>query len=324
MSYGGPDSIYSYSGEMPFYEQHQESLASVFEIVGISPTILDSLDKIVNATQPWVAGDHSRPEYRFNLSALQKAELAPFYKKMGMVDEMPIPAGHYSQVVVLGAIHQGNNHRLDFLDTALKASTVTVDKIVLLGGQRTVYPEREKVDIEANLAELQEANSTDPWVLRSLTKGTDAIQWETDMLRLAGIARLGGLSLKQLHLRFGNQDPIKRYEFETNDGTPVSLLHTPAVPRPNGKPRHTTEACIIEWAKTYKPNKNDEVVFVGANPHLNRMIRSSRRALLLNGCDNIKLLPTGPSSPTYAGDSIYLGEIARSLYEDQQVINVVR
>jgi hypothetical protein len=146
------------------------------------------------------------------------------------------------------------------------------------------------------------------------------MQWETDLVRLAGIARLGNLSLKQLHLRLGNQDPLKRYEFDWH-GTPVSLLHTLAVER-NGEPRHNTEACMRDWLRTYHPPIGARVGFVAANPHLDRVTRSAQAVLNDEGRSDIQLVAGGPGISPKAGHSIVLGEVARLLYEDQRVAKV--
>lgn len=307
----------SYPPEESFFDANRGELRVIFDILEISEQWSNELEDIVNVTQPWVKGDHSRPLHQFHLNDNQKKQLTALYPALGLVQERTLPEGHYDQMVVLGSVHSGNVRRLDFLEQSLSRSDVQTDRIVLLGGQRSIYEERERDDIDETLQELSVNGHHDPWLDRVATDGT-ALQWESDLVRLAGIARLGKLSLKQLHLRLGNADPLKSYEFDWQ-GVVVSLLHTLAVER-NGEPRHNTEACVRDWLRTYHPPVGAKVGFVAANPHIDRVTRSAQAVLNNEGRQDIQLIPGGPGISEKAGHSIVLGEVARLLYEDLRTV----
>ena len=80
--------------------------------------------------------------------------------------------------------------------------------------------------------------------------------------------------------------------------------------------RHTTESCIKEWIATTEPQQGVRVGFISSNPHRDRMARSSRRAFNTAGRSDIELVAAGPACATSISDTMFLGEVARNLYED--------
>lgn len=299
-----------------FYGQHQEQLNRLFDIVGLPESSGQSLPSAVEATQPWVKGDHSRPEHRFSLAGPDSDELFDIYGAFGLRHAHDLPAGQYSQAVVLGGIHRGNNRRLEFVGKVLRRGDVAIDDVALLGGQRRVYPEVELDTIQENLDDL--AESDDPW-LDSLQQTPTAAWWETDLLRLAALVHLGPLAVAGRDYRDLKQPYRPHVQTLSWQGTPLSIMHTKAVAR-QGEPRHTTEACVRDWLATAQPAQNAKVAFIGANPHLIRMGRSAQAVLRAQDRADIDLVVAGPASNPQLGHSHYLGEIARHLYEDQRLL----
>jgi hypothetical protein len=309
-------------GEL-FFDAYRPEIEQVFKVVGLPDDVTSSLGRAVELTQPWVGGDHSRPNHVFNLDEQQRAELKALFVDLDMAEERPLPDDHYDQIIVLGGIQAGNLRRTDFLKRMLDKKGVTTDKVVLLGGQRRIYVERETDDINANFAELFYQEAHTEWsehFKADMLAEQGETRWETDLIRLAAMAKIGPLVFKRLQLRLGNEDFIGRYEFDWNNLS-VDLLHTLAVPRPNGESRHTTEACIGDWIETYQPKDGARVGMVNANPHIDRMIRSARSVATSLGRSDIELIPAGPTAPLGIRESIFLGEIARNLYEDQRTAN---
>ncbi len=305
-----------------FIGRNRLELADLFEIVDIPREAAGNLDQAVNFTQPWVKGDHTQPQHKHFIGEDDRPRLMRLYERFGMVDEVPVPNGHYDQLLVLGGIQRGNNSRLEFLNRTMKSGRVTAGQIIFLGGQREPY-ENETDEIDENLQ--QTAEHSDAW-LKRVQEGGSTLKWESDLIRLAALAQLGNLTLKKLHLRLGNPyegnrppDPIKRYEFVWN-GTPVSLLHTLAVERPNGEPRHTTEACIADWLATYQPPASARVAFVTANPHIERTALSAQVVLRKHKRQDLEFIPSGTAANPNLKETFYLGEVARLLYENQRLL----
>lgn len=311
-------------GELPFHVAKRSELVHLFSVLrlGEAPKELVGL---VEQTQPWVRGDHSRPEYKHNITESQVKELFGIFPNFGLTDRVDFPAERLEQIVVLGAIHHGNNRRAYHLKQNLDHGTTT-GRIVLLGGERLMYPEVERPEVDANIEGIIRRGEADRW-LEQLSRLPNERIDETHLIRLAVAAQIGPLVVRQLHIRTGpvneGHRPILRYELTSDapplDATPITLLHTQAVDRPNGKKRHTTEACIRDWLYTFPdiPHRA-KVGFIGAQPHLRRMVRSAQRMLIDNDRGDIQLVMGGPEVSPETRYHIYLGEIARSLYEDLQ------
>lgn len=301
-------------GTTTFFEHHHDDLELLGRTLALPPATFDSLESAVDATQPWIAGDHSRPLFDHSISAEQDPVLRGIYGRLDLKEGKRLPAGHYDHIVALGAIHLGNNRRLAFLNDTMASGQVTTDRVMLLGGQREIYPEKEKDDIEANLESLRRKGTEDPWVQQVLADPS-ILHWETDLIRLAAADQIGSLVLHKLRFRLENPEIIEGYDF-TWGRTPVTLMHSLAANRTYGKARHTTESCMADWLKHETPPENATVGFISANPHLNRTYRSTQYVLRQYDRDDINLVLGGSATPDTAGHSIYLGEVARSLFED--------
>jgi hypothetical protein len=308
------------SVEGSFFVRNQEGLAELFDIVGVPDEALTSIDEAVKHTQPWVKGDHSRPGYQFDISPADNSKLHDLYARFGQKDETMLPSGPYHEIIVPGAVQRGNRRRLELLRRAVSEHEVTTSHITLLGGERRLFPEVEKDDIETTIDTLARRGSLEPWV-ESVRNMDVANLWETDGMRLAALEQLGPLVLKNTAqsdrcTTTNEADSAEGYEFMWND-IAVSLMHTLAVDRPNGERRHTTEACVRDWLQRHEPPQAARIGFIGANPHLERMGRATRTVLEAEGRGDLQLVVAGSASPPELGHGHYLGEIARNLYQDQ-------
>jgi hypothetical protein len=303
--------------DQTFYSQHQEKLSRLFEIVLLPGGELPKdLSAAVAATQPWVRGDHARPEHSFNFKEPESTELYSIYWSLGLRRAHKLPDGHYDHTIVLGGVHRGNNRRLEFMGRILARGDVITDGITLLGGERRIYPEIEFETIDKNLHEL--AKSKDRWLARLRATQTSS-WWETDLLRLAALVHLGPLApVGEDNMALDSVNRPHLQTFTLND-IPLAIMHTKAVER-QGQARHTTEASMCDWLATAQPAQNSRVAFISANPHLMRMGRSAQAVLREEGRADIDLIVAGPGSPDYVGHSHHLGEIARHLYEDKRLL----
>jgi hypothetical protein len=307
-----------------FYEQHQPDIAQLLDITGVGQEKAATLDTAVKATQPWVKGDHGLDSYSFDFTDEQHQELPELFNTFDMVEQRDLPAGHYDQVWVYGAVHLGNDKRLKFLADMLTNGGVSTDRIVLLGGERKM-DEREPEDLNKNLARLGQKQSVDAWLQGFLAKPQTEVD-ESDMLRVAALDHLGPLALRKQFLRVGTEDswrtstPVTFSEFDWQS-TPLTLVHSRATSRKDGQPRHTTETCTQDGAELYIPEGRSDakIAIISSQPHLERMEKTVKRVLQTIGRE-VELVAGGPGTTAETGDTIYLGEVARNLYEDQQAI----
>jgi|GEM_PF-4370148 len=307
--------------QLTFFERHQAGLAEVFDTLEVPEAAKTDLDVAVEHTQPWIKGDHGRQGHIFNVATEASDRLYDLYAQFGQRDEVQLPAGQYDEVLMLGGLQAGNRRRLNLLRRAMEDPDVQIDRIALLGGQRYLFPEKEKDDLWDAVEGIGNRGGT--WVEHAQRQPADKL-WETDGIRLAAIEQLGPMVLKRMDLRLYDiseapEDPLAGYEFDLN-GTPVSLTHTLAVARPNGDKRHTTEACMVDWLERRHPGPEQAATigFIAANPHIERMGRSSQAMLHANGRDDLQLVVAGSAAPASLGHGFFLGEIARNLYEDQR------
>lgn len=296
--------------ESTFYDRSCAYLGEFVTFFGIDSRVVEDLDLLVEATQPWTRGDHVRPEHKVRVTEVEGGRLHELYKVMGIKDAQVLPSGHYNSILGLGGMQRGNIRRMAFLGESLENPNITTDQIILLGGERPVYPEAEDVLIAETVEQLRGLSHTDPVVKKMVEDGISP-RHETDLLRLTAALQFGGLILKK--------ETKQVIEFE-RDGLPVFVTHTDAVPRAKGAPRHTTEACMADYVKLFTPAQTATVGFIATQPHTERVARSARRALGQQGREDLVLVPGGPNALDGYSHEIFRGEIARLLYEDQQQV----
>lgn len=301
-----------------FIERNHEPLKEVFELLDMDPELTTDLSAAVAATQPWVKGDHVRPGHEISIQPPECGQmLHELYGQLGLKGEQPLPAGEYEQILVLGGMMLGMNRRLEFTNRMLK--TAKSDNIILLGGERPVYPESESDLVVEAIAAAQRRDAYDPWIRHLNVDGSD-VRWETDMMRLSATNQLGRLRLHAQDHYFGDPAGTPEVAVFGWRSKNIHLLHTRAVERPNGDRRHTTEACIAHWTQVLNPQPNARVGFVTANPHIERTGRVAQAALHAAGRPDITLEIGGSAAAPNGAHAIYLGEIARNLYEDQRSV----
>jgi hypothetical protein len=297
---------------LSFFERYQPQFERLTGLLQMEVQV-DDLEAMVAATQPWVKGDHARPEHKINPSEQLSQELHVVFGELGLLDSHDLPSDTYNETLVLGAIHRGNGHRLSFLKEMVEIKNVNPGKVSLFGGERFVYPEQELEDISRTVERIIRQTPDDPW-LKQLRNGDAAIVWETDLLRLEGLAQLNMQPVVP-DVVMGhnpNRPHIRSFMWGTH---PVELMHTAKVIRPNGSERHTTEACIADWVITAEPAENINVAMIAACPHIERMGMSARRILRMLDRADINLEIGGPAAKSNLNPSRCLGEIGRSLYE---------
>lgn len=304
------------SGANSFFERHQDTLAVLFDAMGVEKTAANSLEAAIAATQAWVPGDHTKPAVPIHIPEGSEKVLQELYTDLGLTDERTLPSGRYDQLLVLGGFQLGNIRRMKFTKKVMESGVLT-NHIVLLGGERQIDPVREIPYINQNMVHIirGQTASPDPWI-RDLASGEARLRWETGALRLAATASLGELALIAYKQNIDNpQEQPERQDFAQGNRL-VTLLHTKAVARPQGETRHTTEACIAHWLCTVDPPAGSTVGFVTANPYMERTARVVARQIHRHGRADIKLVVGGPApSPTVVSLG-YNREIAYNLYED--------
>lgn len=310
---GSADRVPPRAATESFYDRNHAGLYELFDALQMERSALGSLADTVALTQQWQIGDHTHPAYQFAVDENVSARLRDLYGNFGMETEVPLVPGHYDYLVGLGGKQPGNDRRLAFMHKTLIRPDIQAGGIALLSGQRPKEP-NEKSVIEANLANLAGRPAVDAWAQRMIDD-PEGLVWETDLQRLAAADKLGPLTLKQLHLRLENADPIGRYELEWA-GTPVTIMHGLAVNRPNGDPRPTTESTMRDWLAVAELRADARVAVIAGNPHIERTSKTARATLAALGRSDIEVVAAGSAAGPDQDHQIYLGEIARNLYED--------
>lgn len=294
--------------ETSFFDRNIDLLGDFLGIHGVDPRSAVDLESIVEATQPWARGDHARPALPVEINSSQTEHLHRLHTAFGMKQAIELPPNDYDFLVILGGMHTGNHRRIAYAKEVLNKPGINVDRLVMLGGERGVYPESEDKLISENIELIKQSPQTDP-LLKKVIEGKTQITNESDMLRLAASIQLGGLVMKA-------SSSHRVLEFEWG-GLPVTLTHTKSVPRPLGDPRHTTEGCIADFVTRIKPRQAARVGFIATNPHTERTARSAGRIMESMGRQDIELVPAGPSALDTYSPALYRGEVARNLYEDK-------
>lgn len=305
------------------FDTHYDALQEVFEGMALPPNETATLDGAIELTQPWLKGDHSRPGYALEVPAQHHDRFYEIYDELGMKQELPVPAGEYHDIVLLGAVQAGNRRRVSLLLNSLEEAGITTGHVSLLGGQRRLFPEKETDDVAASFAELDEQGWHTEWSKNVRDLPVSEL-WETDALRLAMMEKLGPLALDRLVLRNNDSslhdeaDPISSFEF-TWQGIPVSLIHSLAVERPNGDARHTTDSSVADWLERRQPPDGANVAFINGNPHAGRMGKTILNRLRAAGRSDLRIAVAGSAASPNLGHTHYLREIAANLYEDRKL-----
>jgi hypothetical protein len=304
-----------------FYNANRESLDELAEKLALPERATENLDTWVAVSQPWTRGDHARPAERIAVDDRTGARLHELYEAMGLKHDLWLPEGVYDQIAILGSTQLGNNRRVQHAQQMLDRSKATTNHLVMLGGERAPFEESELPLIDTNIKQLAEQDPNDPWI-QQLLSGEAAVNWETDMLRLSTSIHLGRLTTVATFGaggEGGSYPAVTHFTCNQRDLL-VSLTHSKAVPRPGGAPRHTTASSIPDWLRLLPPKTGAKVGFVTANPHIERTTRVAQNVIAAAGRDDIELIASGSAAAQTYRHEIFLGEVARNLYEDQQAV----
>jgi hypothetical protein len=306
-----------------FIARNAESLAGLLPLVGIDQRVVDDPEALLAATQPLVRGDHHNPAHKIRLTGDAAVEARGYYGQMELVDERPFSAGKCHRIIVLGAMQRANVLRTSFLAEQLARDDVVLHpggSIDLWAGPRPLNDlDRQFIDpqVVANLR----AESRDAWA-ENIDPEELPNKTETESLRLAAVTGLGVLTVSRIDLNlassYGALPPrpvVRDWRMRSSYGR-VNLLNTAAVVRPQGEPRHTTEACAEHWIGDSDIPHNARVVLVSGNPYIERTTRVVQTVLNRHGRSDVELVGVGPAAYPDAGDHLFLGEIARNIYED--------
>lgn len=303
-----------------FIDTNSESLDSIFAAIGAEVRTTDPITDVVAKTQLWAKGDHHDGQAVFTLTDGMQRQFLDTFAEIGMLSEVMPEGGEYDQILILGGEQRSNHARIDYLENLLQEKKVWLaddGAIVSLGGKRPLKG-REIIDIAHDLSVLEDSES--PW-LGKIKKAEMGYSLEEDAaMRLALMARFAGDAvLNRMHIRLGHADPISHREMISADGSnKLVFINAPAVERPLGPARHTTESTLQEWLALYPPKTGARILFVSNNPYILRTARNAATAL--HGRQDVSLDYCG--APAVIDKSIVnrcMGEIARNIYEDQSI-----
>ncbi len=304
---------------------------SVFELLGaMSKPLPQNMAALVAETQPWVGEHHDTGSNNVQLTDEQRATNRSLYEKMGLMAEMPLPAGEYDHIVVLGGLQSANNLRLDYLWRMMHEGGVSLAEgaqISLWGGVRPIIESVEDKWVAENISAMDEQRretSRDPWLRRGRK---ESVQDEADGLRLAFHRQVGDVALHRMSLKLSETDgqvpdgPLVqdwRFTFEDN---PVVLINGKAVNRGGiGAARHTTESCAEQWLELYGSElpENARIAFVTSQPYGLRTTRATQNIVDKLGRPDLQLVGGGPAAHDGIRDHTFRGEVARNIYEDSK------
>ncbi len=306
----------------PFYVQYGDSLSELFETIGVSDVSKASLAEVVDMTQPWARGDHHAPEKSLELSESQQATAMKIFEAMRMLDEIEPEGGEYDQVLLLGGEQHSNRLRIGYFNEQLTTGDISIadgGSLVSLGGVRKLKG-REIFDLGADLAALAGSTQLDPWLGQLLKSEMNDALDEDAAMRVALSASVGSaaMRLSQAHIELGRADIFSHKVFHGDGDKKVIMINAPAVERPLGPPRHTTESTLQEWLRLAPPIQDARVLLVSNNPYVHRTARNLANVLATERPD-VRFDYCGASAErNHTLIQRTLGEVARNLYEDLQ------
>lgn len=300
----------------PFYVARQQEIRELGRLAQLDLPDTD-LSQLVAATQPWAQGDHFAPTHTAHLDESGREACVDIGQRLGMIDAWRAPAGQYDRVLILGGEQKSNDSRIDFALSQLTRSDVSLSEhgsIVTLGGERA-YREREVPYIIEDHRRAIKRRPLDAW-LRDKKSYKD-IRTEDDMLRLALIARIGSMALRKEVQRPDGTGKISHRYFSSTAG-PLLMVNAVPVVRPLGDKRHTTESTLAEWLAYDTVPVESKLLFISSNPYIERTTRNLRNILARLQRPDLRVEACGPAA--LIDNTVVervLGEVARSIYEDQ-------
>ncbi len=300
-----------------FFERNRENLRELFDLYDLPDAM--TIEEAVEFTQPWAQGDHFTPKQQVEINDEIYAKSRKLYETMGLVQEKMPPSGVYDEIIVLGALQRANNVRTEFTSELLLHSDVSLSEnalVSLWGGQRPLVQAKEAQFTRDQIAVLQHASHL-PQRLQKIANIDDISRLtEADLLLLSTHSLFGSLEQAENSITTKKDLDSSRFERYQSGDLTVELMDAPPVDRPQGKPRHTTESCAEEWLEHRQPEYGSRVLFISSNPYIQRTNRAFERVIANNGRNDIEVISAGPGAYLDASNHVFLGEIARNLYED--------
>lgn len=323
-------SVAASEGAAPdFYTQHGEVIERVFGVAYPGRPYPQTLDGLVEDTQPWVKGDHLEALNPVQTTAEQREQVLADFHKLNMTEAVIPPGGVYDHVIILGGMMRANYERTAFTHAQLNRTEDPMlvregGSIVFWGGPREANTEKEAIPTTRLLDEIHsDVVSAEPWVQRQreLSVG-QRVHTETDQGRLSLLRYFGPAAVaSQIHLRLGSGKPLEQVSHYVMRNAPVSngelqVINAPSVSRAQmqGKDRHTTKSCAEEWLTMLNGSQPERVLFVTSNPYVQRTTNDVRRVLQEAGMGSVELVGCGPAAYDDAPSTLFFGELGRMLW----------
>jgi hypothetical protein len=326
---------------LSFFNLHKDDVIKLFRLADSDnelPAIIDDPRVLHDyALSRWMKGDHWNPNSRYahSVPAEDLDEFFYLVDKLQLKEEIIPPKGTaVDEVVVVGSTFSANFRRTSLAKSLIDSGRVIfkeAPKICIWAGQRPSY-KSEEVDFADFLSQGYKDEH-------------EVFQDETDMARFVLHTLWGSKSNGRLLLpepvgiylpepselqTFGSsklqkKPPISKlglrdysqYEYYIPEGhQTIKILNAEAVPRRQGEPRHTTESCAKEWLALNNIPNNYTILEVNGNPHAYRINAEIKRVFSDAGRPDINIIGAAISARHDSPPSLYLGEIARILYND--------
>lgn len=324
-----------------FFETHKNEIIKLFRLAdsdGGLPKIID--DPMIlhdYALSRWMKGDHWNPNSRYahSVKAEDLKEFFHIIDNLQLKEEIKPPTGSLvDEVVVVGSTFSANFRRASLAKQLIDSGEVVFNnspRITIWAGQRPSYPSEEE-DFAG-------------FVTQGYMNKHDVFRDETDMANfvihtLWGKNKAGKLELPSpvgIYLpepsiiqnnglsKLQTKPPISRlgmrdysqfeYYFPDTDRF-IKILNAGAVSRNLGEARHTTESSAVEWLAINNIPEGYTILEVNGNPHAYRINAEIKRVFSNVGRPDINIISAAISAREDSPPSLYLGEIARILYNN--------
>ena len=327
--------------EKSFFDTHNAAIIRLFELADIDGELPKNIDDPMVlhdfALSRWMKGDHWNPDNKW-ANSIKPEDLPEFYQivaDLGLVGEVrPAKGTVVDEIVIVGSTFSANFRR-----TALAKELIDAGDIVFANNQHTM-----SVWAGQRRSMPSEWEDFDGFVGGDVSHVSEVFSDETEMAAFAlttlyGVRNGSSRSLPEptkLYLpppaehsnpddpNFQEIPPLSSlgirdyalFEYEV-ENLRLRLLNARAVERPQGMSRHTTESSAKEWLALSNDLPHGYTILeVNGNPHAYRINKEIQRVLAEAGRPDINVISAAIATRTDAPPSLYLGEIARILYNN--------
>jgi hypothetical protein len=352
-----------------FFEPYKKELYELFRTLGKEKEWSENPRNLLQYMRTrWIGGEHGNSAGKDQFTPEEIAAASPLLEQLGLLNELLPPKGMHSvDVLIVGGTTVANYRRLKFVLDLLRDHHLTTDKITLLAGQRPREARdgtNEELlatggrfagnDIRQNtwVRQMQKAreafwfpDETALWrvvVMKALPRGEKMKPARID-LQVTNITGLTDQKKENaVPKRVGNIPPrdVADYYFdlpiENGEQRPqrIVIVNGAAIPREQGKPRHTTASVTKEWLKRLAPpqlppqplnlprllpipeDKTIRVLYVTGNPHTLRTAQDTYKMIADANRDDIRLDFAGTCPVKGTPIQTPLGEVARLIGND--------